>query len=98
MLFGIIMRLIGASTATVITYTLLGGAAGDAFAVLALMFLAVWPQEWVIDKIGNLHGRRQRLAKSGTKSGQYMASGGNAILTILGLNDWEEEEIYVDIE
>lgn len=35
----------------------------------------------------------ENLAKSGTESGKYMASGGNVILTILGLDDWEEEEI-----
>lgn len=34
----------------------------------------------------------QNLAKSGTEPGKYMASGGNVILTILGLDDWEEEE------
>lgn len=37
------------------------------------------------------------LVKTGTESGKYMASGGNAILTILGLDE-EEEEIYVDTE
>lgn len=31
------------------------------------------------------------LIKSGTKSGQYMASGGNVILTILGLDETGEE-------
>lgn len=35
----------------------------------------------------------ENLAKSGTETGKYMASGGNVILTILGLDDWEEEEI-----
>lgn len=33
----------------------------------------------------------QNLAKSGTKPGQYMASGANVILTMLGL-DGEEPE------
>lgn len=33
------------------------------------------------------------LIQTGTESGKYMASGGNVILTILGLDDWEEEEI-----
>lgn len=68
MLFGIIMRLIGASTAAVITYTLLGGVAEDAFTVLALVFLAVWPQEWLIDKIGNLYGRRRSHAKAAVRT------------------------------
>lgn len=76
MLFGIIMRLIGASTAAVITYTLLGGAAGDAIAVLALVFLAVWPQEWLIDKIGNLYGRRRSYAKTVVRT-KRDASGGH---------------------
>lgn len=31
------------------------------------------------------------LIKSGTRSGQYMASGGNVILTILGLDGTGEE-------
>lgn len=29
----------------------------------------------------------ENLAKSGTESGKYMASGGNVILTILGLDE-----------
>lgn len=33
----------------------------------------------------------QNLAKSGTEPGKYMASGGNVILTILGLDEEEEE-------
>lgn len=35
----------------------------------------------------------ESLIKTGTESGKYMASGGNVILTILGLDDWEEEEL-----
>lgn len=51
MLFGVLGRLLSASVITAVVYTLLGKSPMDCFTVFALMFLVVWPQEWVIDRI-----------------------------------------------
>lgn len=62
MLFDVLVRLLSASVITTVAYTLLGKSPMDCFAVFALMFLIVWPQEWVIDRVEKyITERRQGL-------------------------------------
>lgn len=67
MLFGILGRLLNASVITTVAYTLLGKSPMDCFTVFALMFLSVWPQEWVIDRI------EKYIAERGQECGRKTA-------------------------